>query len=100
MVAVNGAEEQAFSIVTALDEDTQAALFDLLSRKFRAQPSESEVVNATQGRIREQCVCGSIFQATMPAEFRNDLLKGVNTWRKYHLCGMRQYPDQNQSEGS
>jgi hypothetical protein len=61
--------------------------------------SNSEVVNSTVAQVAEQCSCGSSFTASMPAEYRNDLLRGVNTWRKYHSCMMRgQEQQQERSE--
>jgi hypothetical protein len=53
--------------------------------------SEDTEVNATIARAKETCVCGSIYQMSMPAEFRDSLLKAVNTWRKYHICTAREY---------
>jgi hypothetical protein len=50
-----------------------------------AQPE----VNEAPVRIQENCTCGSTYKVQMPAEFRADALKGVNTWRKYHACGWK-----------
>jgi hypothetical protein len=67
---------------------------------FVSGASASEMVNATQARIREQCGCGAVYQATMPAEFRNDLIRAVNTWRKYHSCAYRQSGEEERPNGN
>jgi hypothetical protein len=48
--------------------------------------SDQPEVNEAPVRIQESCSCGSAYSIELPAEFRTDALKGVNTWRKYHAC--------------
>jgi hypothetical protein len=50
-----------------------------------AQPE----VNEAPARIQESCTCGSTYKVQMPAEFRANAMKAVNTWRKYHACGWK-----------
>jgi hypothetical protein len=51
--------------------------------------SQATEVNAELARVHEKCICGSEYKVQMPAEFRDDVLKGVNTWRRHHQCGVR-----------
>jgi hypothetical protein len=81
--------ETAAELFKSLDPDTARELFQLLDREQPTRISQAVEVNATLARVDESCICGATYKLAMPAEFRNDVLKGVNTWRKYHTCSAR-----------
>jgi hypothetical protein len=83
------AQAAAQELFKSLDEETSRELFQLLDREQPTRISQAVEVNATLARVDESCVCGATYKLAMPAEFRNDVLKGVNTWRKYHTCSAR-----------
>ena len=60
-------------------------------RYYEEEPriSDDVEVNSALARVVETCACGSKYQMAIPSEFRNDLQRGVNTWRKYHACSAR-----------
>jgi hypothetical protein len=81
---------QAESLLLAADKDLYPAIYELLRRQMDPRISQATEVNATLAQVTEACGCGATYTVQMPAEFRDDVLKGVNTWRKFHPCGVRQ----------
>jgi hypothetical protein len=68
------------------------------TRKSDEPPAGDDERDRLITSVQETCVCGASYSLCLPAAYYESLLKGVNTWRKYHSCPNREVTDAGQRQ--